>query len=50
MRLRLGTPYSWSQVPGDRRLVSSASVLLSKLQRAGVWDRFIAVDDLESRH
>ena len=41
MRLKLGTPCSWSRVPGDRKLVGSASVLLSKLQRAGVWERVV---------
>lgn len=38
-RLKLGTPYSWSKCPGDKSLVQSASVLLSKLQRAGVWEQ-----------
>jgi hypothetical protein len=37
IRLKLGAPYSWSKCPGDKSLVQSASVLLSKLQRAGVW-------------
>lgn len=37
-RLKLGTPYSWSKCPGDKALKQSASVLLSKLQRAGVWE------------
>ena len=41
MRLKLGTPCSWSRVPGDRKLVGSASVLLSMLQRAGVWERVV---------
>ena len=41
MRLKLGAPYSWSRVPGDKKLVGSASVLLSKLQRAGVWERVV---------
>lgn len=37
-RLKLGTPYSWSKCPGNKSLVQSASVLLSKLQRGGVWN------------
>ncbi|MFH7043513.1 transposase [Paucibacter sp. JuS9] len=42
IRLKLGTPYAWSKCPGDRPLVQSASVLLSKLQRAGMWDKVVA--------
>ena len=42
IRLKLGTPYSWSKCPGDKSLVQSASVLLSKLQRAGVWERVLS--------
>jgi len=41
IRLKLGTPYSWSKCPGDKALVQSASVLLSKLQRAGVWEQAV---------
>lgn len=40
--LKLGTPYPWTKVPADKRLVNSASVLLSKLKRLGVWDAVIA--------
>jgi len=42
IRLKLGTPYSWSQCPGDKALKQSASVLLSKLQREGAWERVLA--------
>lgn len=42
IRLKLGTPYSWSKCPGDKALVQSASVLLSKLQREGVWEQALA--------
>jgi hypothetical protein len=42
IRVKLGTPYSWSKCPGDKALVQSASVLLSKLQREGAWERVLA--------
>jgi hypothetical protein len=42
IRLKLGTPYSWSKCPGDKALKQSASVLLSKLQREGTWGRVLA--------
>lgn len=42
IRLKLGTPYSWSKCPGDKALVQSASVLLSKLQREGAWEGVLA--------
>jgi hypothetical protein len=43
IRVKLGTPYSWSKCPGDKALVQSASVLLSKLQREGTWEQVLAV-------
>ncbi len=42
IRLKLGTPYSWSKCPGDKALKQSASVLLSKLQREGAWEPVLA--------
>lgn len=39
--LKLGKPYSWSNLPVDKSLSNSASVLLSKLKRAGVWDEIV---------
>jgi len=42
IRLKLGTPYSWSKCPGDKALTQSASVLLSKLQREGTWEGVLA--------
>ena len=42
IRLELGTPYTWSKYPGDRKPVQSASVLLSKLQRENIWENVIA--------
>lgn len=41
-RLKLGTPYSWSKVPVDEKIAKSASVLLSKLQRKGVWEKVVS--------
>lgn len=42
IQLKLGTPYSWSKVPADKKLVQSATVLLSKLKRRGVWEAIVA--------
>jgi hypothetical protein len=44
IRLKLGTPYSWSQVQvlTDKKLVQGATVLLSKLKRRGVWEAVVA--------
>lgn len=42
IRLKLGTPYSWSKCPGEKALKQSASVLLSKLQREGTWEQVLA--------
>jgi len=42
IRLKLGTPYPWSKCPGSKSLVQSASVLLSKLQRGGMWEQIVA--------
>jgi len=42
IRLKLGAPYSWSKVPADKKLVQSATVLLSKLKRLGVWEGVVA--------
>ncbi len=43
IRLKLGTPCAWSACPGDKGLVQSASVLLSKLERAGIWELIVDV-------
>ncbi len=37
IRLKLGTPYSWSKLPVAPKCMQGATVLLSKLKRAGVW-------------
>jgi hypothetical protein len=42
MLLKLGTPCSWSKVPVPKSVAQGASVLLSKLQRAGVWDGVVS--------
>lgn len=39
--LKLGTPYSWTNIPVSRQLVSSASVLLHRLQKRGVWNQVV---------
>lgn len=41
IRLKLGTPYSWSKVPAEKLQANAASVMFSKLQRAGVWDQVV---------
>lgn len=41
IRLKLGTPYSWSKVPAEKLQANAASILFSKLQRAGTWDQVV---------
>jgi hypothetical protein len=39
VRLKLATPYSWSQLPVPPEMAYSARKMLSKLKRSGDWDR-----------
>ena len=41
IRLKLGTPYPWSQLPVAPKCMQGATVLLSKLKRAGVWEKVV---------
>ena len=41
IRLKLGTPYAWSKVPVEKLQANAASIMFSKLQRAGIWDQVV---------
>ena len=42
LRLKLGTPLPWVQVPRDKKLVSAAANAWVWMQRDGLWDRVVA--------